>query len=128
MPMGLSCGLSLSGTLELRNFGRSIHSNPKFKWHSRRLGVRLLTIQSDMILFVDVGTPFLILHLLHPVHTHVNIIRVLFGVCVWNRRFGIHLGLEDVLHAYTIKSHSSGKYYFIANAKPLHLVINLSDQ
>ena len=64
---------------------------------------------------------------LHPVHTHVNIFRVLLGVCVLNHRYNIHLRLKDVIYAYTIKRHSLGKYYFVADAKTLQLVINLPD-
>ena len=56
---------------------------------------------------------------LYPVHTHVNIIWVLLGVCVLNRQYGIGLELEVVLYAYTIKRHSSRKYYFVANTKLL---------
>ena len=40
---------------------------------------------------------------LHPIHTHVNIIRVLLGVCVLNRSYEMHLDLEEVLYAYSIK-------------------------
>ena len=40
---------------------------------------------------------------LHPVHTYVNFIEVLLGVCVLNCRHGIRLGLEEALYAYTIK-------------------------
>ena len=40
---------------------------------------------------------------LHPIHTHVNIIRVL------NRKYDLRLGLEEVLYAYTIKGHNLGK-------------------
>ena len=46
---------------------------------------------------------------LHSIHTHVNIIRVLLGVCVLNRQYGVRLGLEEVLYAYTIKKHNFGK-------------------
>ena len=42
-----------------------------------------------------------------------------------NCLYGIHLGLKEVLYAYTIKRHRSGKYYFVADAKPLQLVVNL---
>ena len=65
--------------------------------------------------------------LLHLVHTYVNVIRVLLRVCVLNHRFGIHLRLEEVLNAYTKKRHSFGKYYFMIDAKPLQLVINLPE-
>ena len=54
---------------------------------------------------------------LHPVHIHVNIIRVLMGVCVLNRKHGVNLGLKDVLYAYTFKGHNLGRYYPIADAK-----------
>ena len=46
---------------------------------------------------------------LHAIYTHVNIIRVLLGVCVLNRQYDVHLGLEEVLYAYTIKRHNLGK-------------------
>ena len=42
-----------------------------------------------------------------------------------NRPHRILLRLEEVLYAYTIKRHSLGKYYFVANAKLLQLVIDL---
>ena len=45
----------------------------------------------------------------HPIHTHVNIILVLLGVCVLNCQYDVRLGLEDVLYAYTIKRHKLGK-------------------
>ena len=64
---------------------------------------------------------------LHPIHTHVNIIRVLLRVCVLNRQYDIRLGLEEVLYAYTIKQSNLGKYYFVADAKLLQLVTNLPD-
>ena len=44
-----------------------------------------------------------------------------------NHRCDIRLGLEEVLYAYTIKRHSSGKYYFVADAKTFQLVVNLLD-
>ena len=40
---------------------------------------------------------------LHLIHTHVNIMRVLLGVCVLNRKYEVRLGLEEVLYAYSIK-------------------------
>ena len=54
----------------------------------------------------------------------MNVIRVLLGVCMLNRRFYIHLGLDIVLYAYTIKRHSSGKYCFVVEAKLLQIVVN----
>ena len=42
-----------------------------------------------------------------------------------NRMHGLHLGLEGVLHAYSFKRNNLGKYHFVADAKPLHLVTNL---
>ena len=62
---------------------------------------------------------------LHPVHTHVNIIRVLLGVCVLNCKYDVCLGLEEVLYAYTIKRHNLMKYYFVADSNSLQLVMNL---
>ena len=44
-----------------------------------------------------------------------------------NRRYDIRLELEEVLYAYTTKRHSSSKCYFVANANPLQLVVNLPD-
>ena len=44
-----------------------------------------------------------------------------------NRRYDICLGLEEVLYAYTINQHNLRKYYFVANAKSLQLVMNLPD-
>ena len=58
-------------------------------------------------------------------HTHVNVIQVLLESCVMNHQFSIHLGLEEVLYAYIIKRHSSGKYYFVVDSKPLQVVVNL---
>ena len=56
---------------------------------------------------------------LHPIHTHVNTIRVLLRICVLNHHYDRHLGLEEVLYAYTIKRHNFGKYYFVVDAKLL---------
>ena len=47
------------------------------------------------------------------------------GVSVLNRKHELHLGLEEVLYAYTFKRHNLGKYYLIADAKSLYLVTNL---
>ena len=35
--------------------------------------------------------------------------------------------LDEVLYAYTIKRHSYGKYYFVADAESLQLVVNWLD-
>ena len=64
---------------------------------------------------------------LHLVHTHVNIIHFLLGVCVLNCQYGVRLGLEEVLYAYTMKRHNLGKYYCVVDAKSLQLVTNLLD-
>ena len=64
---------------------------------------------------------------LHPIHTLVNIIRVLLGACILNHKYEMHLGLEEVLYAYFIKRHNLIKYYFIANSKLLQLVIYLPE-
>ena len=40
---------------------------------------------------------------LNHIHTHVNIIYVLLGACVLNRKYEVHLGLEEVLYAYSLK-------------------------
>ena len=42
-----------------------------------------------------------------------------------NRKQGLHLGLEEVLYAYSFKRHNLGKYYLVVDAKSLHLVTNL---
>ena len=57
----------------------------------------------------------------------MNIVRVLLGVSVLNGKHWLHLGLEEVLYAHTFKQHNLGKYYFVANAKSLHLVTNWSN-
>ena len=62
---------------------------------------------------------------LHPIHTHVNIICVLLGVCVLNRKYDVCLGLEEVLYEYSIKRHKLGRYYLVVDAKSLQLVTNL---
>ena len=54
----------------------------------------------------------------------MNIIRVLLGVCVLNRKYELRLGLEEVLYAYTLKQHNLRRYYLIADVKSLHLVMN----
>ena len=63
--------------------------------------------------------------LLHPIHTHVNTIRVILGVRVLNRKYEMRLVLEDVLYAYSIKQHNLEKYYFVVDSKLLQLVTNL---
>ena len=62
---------------------------------------------------------------LHPVHVHVNIIHVLLGVCVLNRKYELLLGLKDLLYTYTLKWHNLESYYLIVDAKWLHLVTKL---
>ena len=62
---------------------------------------------------------------LHLAHVHMNIIRVLLGVCVLNIQYELRMGLEEVLYAYTLKRHNLRRYYFFADAKLLHLVTNL---
>ena len=42
-----------------------------------------------------------------------------------NRQHGLYLGLEEVLYAYKFKRHNLEKYYVVADAKSLQLVINL---
>ena len=44
-----------------------------------------------------------------------------------NHRYGVRLGLEEVLYVYTIKRHNLEKYYFVADSKSLQLMTNLSD-
>ena len=62
---------------------------------------------------------------LHPIHTHMNIICVMLGVCILNRKYEVHLGLEEVLYAYSLKRHKLGRYYLVVNTKLLQLVTNL---
>ena len=62
---------------------------------------------------------------LHLVRILVNIVRVLLGVSMLNRTHKLHLGLEEVLYAYSFKQHNLGKYYLVTYAKPLHLMTNL---
>ena len=62
---------------------------------------------------------------LHLIHTHVNMICVLLGVCVLNRKYDVRLGLEEVLYAYNIKRHKLERYYLVVDAKSLQLVTNL---
>ena len=47
----------------------------------------------------------------HPVHVHVNIVRVLMDVSVLNRKYRLHLGLEEVFYAYTFKRHYNTPIY-----------------
>ena len=51
---------------------------------------------------------------LHPIHVHVNIVCVLLGVSVLNRKHMRHLGLEEVLYVYTFKRHNLRKYLISA--------------
>ena len=62
---------------------------------------------------------------LHYVHVHVNIICVMLGVCVLNRKHGEHLGLEEVLYSYSLKRHNLWRYCLVVDAKSFQLVINL---
>ena len=62
---------------------------------------------------------------LHPVHVHVNIIHVLSGVCVLNRKYEVHLGLEEVLYSYSLKRHNLRRYYIVVDDKALQPVKNL---
>ena len=75
--------------------------------------------------FLPLMHQFLQFTRLHPVHIHMNIVRVLLGVSMLNRKHGLYLGLEEVLYTYPFKRHNLGKYYFVANAKSLQLVTNL---
>ena len=60
---------------------------------------------------------------LYLIHTHVNMICVLLGVCVLRHKYDVRLGLEEVLYAYSIKRHKLGRNYLISDA--LQLVTNL---
>ena len=42
-----------------------------------------------------------------------------------NKKYELRLGLEEVIYAYTLKRHNLGRYYLVADAKLLHLVMNL---
>ena len=55
----------------------------------------------------------------------MNIIHVLLGVCILNRKYELGLGLEEVLYANTLKPHNLGRYYLVIDAKSLQLVMNL---
>ena len=55
----------------------------------------------------------------------MNIICVLLGVCILNRKYDVRLGLEEVLYEYFIKRHKLRRYDLVANAKSLQLVTNL---
>ena len=61
----------------------------------------------------------------HLVHVYVNIIRVLLGVCVLNRKYEVRLGLKEVLYSYFLKRHNLGRYYLFVDDKALQLVTNL---
>ena len=63
----------------------------------------------------------------HPVYVHMNIIRVLLCMSMLNKKHWLHLGLEEVLYAYTFKRHNLEKYYPVVDAKSMHLVTNLSN-
>ena len=52
---------------------------------------------------------------IHLVYVHVNIIRVLLGVCVLNKRLSLRLGLEEVMFAYSFKRHKLDRYYLVDN-------------
>ena len=70
-------------------------------------------------------TPVFTLYPTPLVHILVNIIRVLLGVCVLNRKYDFSLGLEEVLYAYSFKRHNLERYYLVVDAKSLQLVTNL---
>ena len=55
----------------------------------------------------------------------MNIICVLLGVCVLNRKYEVGTGLEEVLYSYSLKRLNLGRYYLVANDKALQLVTNL---
>ena len=52
----------------------------------------------------------------------MKIVRALLGVCVLNRKYALHLGLEEVLYAYSFKRHNLGRYYLVVDVKSLQLV------
>ena len=62
---------------------------------------------------------------LNIIHIHVNIICISLGVCVLNIKYKLHLGLEEVLFAYSFKRHNLERYYLAADAKSLQLVTKL---
>ena len=55
----------------------------------------------------------------------MNIIRVLLGVCVLNRKYEVRLGLEEVIYTYSLKRHNLGRYNLIVEDKLVQLVTNL---
>ena len=44
-----------------------------------------------------------------------------------NHQHGFRIGLDEILYVYTSKRHNLGKYYFVADARLLQLVVNLLD-
>ena len=46
-------------------------------------------------------------------------------MAVINGLHGLHIKLKEILYVYTFKRHNLGKYYFVANTRPLQLVVNL---
>ena len=42
-----------------------------------------------------------------------------------NIKYELRLGLEKVIYAYTLKRHNLERYYLVADAKLLHLVMHL---
>ena len=62
---------------------------------------------------------------LHLVHVHVDIVCVLLGMCVPNRKYEVRLGLEEVLYSYSLKRHNLWRYYLVVDDKTLQLVTNL---
>ena len=80
-----------------------------------------------MIPFVDAGALVLLLHPLSPdAYPCERDSGSLRSLCAeWQAWHPPQA--RGVLYAHTIKRHNFGKYYFVANAKPLQLVVNLPD-
>ena len=55
----------------------------------------------------------------------MDIVRVLLGMCVPNRKYEVCLGLEEVLYSYSLKCHNLWRYYLVFDDKALQLVTNL---
>ena len=109
----------------------------KVAWTRARPLLRLsmfLLMWTRMEIHISEGLKFPFLPLIHqclhftrlyPIHVHVNIIHVMLGVCVLNKKYEVRLGLEEVLYSYSLKHHNLGRYSLVADNKALQLVTNL---
>ena len=112
--------------LELIIFRRSTYFSLTSEWSSHLLDPMRHTLVKringaeicllDEVHFIEglrlplptLGHQFFYYTRFHLVHTHINIIQVLLGVCVMNRRYNTSLRLEGILYVYTIKRHNVG--------------------